>query len=143
MILEGAYGTFGSVVLVYVRGYELVSDITVILNGTLVFGADFIINHLEVDLVALQSEAVHYGVVVGNAILLIIGIKRGNNYGVVVAMVVIQEILITAVRACRKCDTAEKKGEEAEEHECPKNFEGSSKKYGSCSYTEDGRGYLL
>ena len=26
-----------------------------------------------------------------------------------------------------KCDSAEKKGEEAEEHECPKNFEGSSK----------------
>ena len=77
----------------------MVSDITVILNGTLVFGADFIINHLEVDLVALQSEAVHYGVVVGNAILLILGIKRGNNYGVVVAMVVIQEILITAVRS--------------------------------------------
>ena len=29
--------------------------------------------------------------------------------------------------ACRKCESAEKKGEEAEEHECPKNFEGSSK----------------
>ena len=30
-------------------------------------------------------------------------------------------------KACRKCDSAEKKGEEAEEHECPKNFEGISK----------------
>ena len=30
-------------------------------------------------------------------------------------------------KACRKCDAAEKRGEEAEEHECPKNFEGSSK----------------
>ena len=30
-------------------------------------------------------------------------------------------------KACRKCDSAEKKGEEAEEHECPKNFKGSSK----------------
>ena len=30
-------------------------------------------------------------------------------------------------KACRNCDSAEKKGEEAEEHECPKNFEGSSK----------------
>ena len=30
-------------------------------------------------------------------------------------------------KACRKCDSAEKKGEEAEEHELPKNFEGSSK----------------
>ena len=30
-------------------------------------------------------------------------------------------------KACRKCDAAEKRREEAEEHECPKNFEGSSK----------------
>ena len=30
-------------------------------------------------------------------------------------------------KACRKCESAEKKGEEAEEHERPKNFEGSSK----------------
>ena len=30
-------------------------------------------------------------------------------------------------KACPKCDAAEKRGEEAEEHECPKNFEGSSK----------------
>ena len=30
-------------------------------------------------------------------------------------------------KACRKCGAAEKRREEAEEHECPKNFEGSSK----------------
>ena len=30
-------------------------------------------------------------------------------------------------KACRKCDSTENKGEEAEEHECPKKFEGSSK----------------
>ena len=30
-------------------------------------------------------------------------------------------------KACRKCDAAEKRGEEAEEHECPKNFKGRSK----------------
>ena len=30
-------------------------------------------------------------------------------------------------KACRKCESAEKKGEEAEEHEFPKNFKGSSK----------------
>ena len=30
-------------------------------------------------------------------------------------------------KACRKCDSAEKRGEESEEHECTKNFEGSSK----------------
>ena len=30
-------------------------------------------------------------------------------------------------KACRKCDSAEKRGEEAEEHDNPKNFEGRSK----------------
>ena len=30
-------------------------------------------------------------------------------------------------KACRKCDAADNRGEESEEHECPKNFEGSSK----------------
>ena len=30
-------------------------------------------------------------------------------------------------KACLKCHAAEKRREEAEEHECPKNFEGSSK----------------
>ena len=35
--------------------------------------------------------------------------------------------MILYSKSCRKCDAAEKRGEEAEEHECPKNFEGSSK----------------
>ena len=35
--------------------------------------------------------------------------------------------MVLYYKACRKCDSAEKKGEEAEEHECPNNFEGSSK----------------
>ena len=30
-------------------------------------------------------------------------------------------------KAWRKCDSVEKRGEESEEHECPKKFEGSSK----------------
>ena len=35
--------------------------------------------------------------------------------------------MVLYCKACRKCDSAEKKGEEAEEHECPKNFEGNLK----------------
>ena len=31
-------------------------------------------------------------------------------------------------KACRKCDAADKRGEEAEEHEYPNNFEGNSKR---------------
>ena len=30
-------------------------------------------------------------------------------------------------KVCRKCDAAEKRGGESEEHECPNNFEGRSK----------------
>ena len=36
-------------------------------------------------------------------------------------------VMVLYSQACRKCDVAEKRREEAEEHECPKNFEGSSK----------------
>ena len=35
--------------------------------------------------------------------------------------------MVLYYKACRKCDSAEKRGEEAEEHGCPKKFEGSSK----------------
>ena len=63
MVIEGAYGTFSEFLLVYVQGYELVSDLPVILNVTLVFGANFVVKNLEVDLVTLRIEVVHYGVV--------------------------------------------------------------------------------
>ena len=36
-------------------------------------------------------------------------------------------VMVLYSKACRNCDTAEKRREEAEEHECSKNFEGSSK----------------
>ena len=61
MVLEGVYDAFGGVELVYSKfsgvalvyfwGYELVSDIPVFLDYTLAFGADLVINNLEVDLV--------------------------------------------------------------------------------------------
>ena len=68
MVLEGAYGTFSRVELVYVCGYELVSYLPVLLYDMLVFDDYFVIENLEVDLVAFQSEALHYGVVVCNVI---------------------------------------------------------------------------
>ena len=36
-------------------------------------------------------------------------------------------VMVLYSKAYRKCDSAIKIGDEAEEHECPKNFEGSSK----------------
>ena len=35
--------------------------------------------------------------------------------------------MVLYYKAFQKCDSAEQRGEEAEEHECAKNFEGSSK----------------
>ena len=35
--------------------------------------------------------------------------------------------MVLYLKACRKCDAAENRREESEEHECPKTFEGSSK----------------
>ena len=63
MVLEGLYSAFGGVVLVYIYGYKLISDITLFLDDTRVLCADLVIDHLRVDLVSSQSEEVHYGVV--------------------------------------------------------------------------------
>ena len=52
----------------------LVSDIIVFLNDRLVFGADLVVENLEVDLVSLQREAVNYGVVGYNVDLVLLGI---------------------------------------------------------------------
>ena len=35
--------------------------------------------------------------------------------------------MVLCSKACQKCDAAENRGAEAEEYECPKNFERSSK----------------
>ena len=61
MILLLAYSSFGGIVSVFVLGYNLVSDLPVFLDDTLVLCTDLVIDNLEVDLLALQSEAVHYG----------------------------------------------------------------------------------
>ena len=81
---------------VYVWGYELVSDLLVFLYDTLVFYADLVIDNLEVDLVASQSDVVHYEVVGSNAILVLLGIEGGNNNFVGVEMVGVQDVLVTA-----------------------------------------------
>ena len=51
-----------------------VRDIIVFLDERLVFDTDFVIENLEVDLVALQSEAVNYGAVGCNTVIVLLGI---------------------------------------------------------------------
>ena len=99
MVLEGAYGMFGGVALVYVWGYETVIDFPAFLEKTLVFGADLVIDNLEVDLVASQSEAEHYVVVGCNAILVLLGIAGGGKDCVGVAMIGGNYSLVTAARS--------------------------------------------
>ena len=87
MLLEGAHIAFVGVALVYVWGYDLISDLPVLLNDTLAFCTDLVIKNLEVDLVDLRSEAVHYGVVGYNAILVLLCSEGGNKDCVGVSMV--------------------------------------------------------
>ena len=79
VVFEGAYGAFSGVALVHVWGYEVVSDIPVFLNDTILFSDDFVINNLEVELVDLQSEVVHNGVVGCNTILVLLSLEVGNK----------------------------------------------------------------
>ena len=57
----------------------MVIYLPVFLDNTLVFCADLVIENLKVDLVALQSEAVYYGVVGFNEILVLLGIGGGKK----------------------------------------------------------------
>ena len=59
------------------------------------FCADNIVENSEVDLVASQSEAVHYEVVGCNAILSLLGIEGGYMACVGVNMVGVQYVLVT------------------------------------------------
>ena len=96
MVLEGAYGALRGVASVYVLGYELVSDIPVFLDDTLVFGAELVIENLEVELVASLSEVVHYVFLGYNVILVLLGLEGGDKDFVGVKMVGGQYVLATA-----------------------------------------------
>ena len=75
----------------------LVSDIIVFLGDRLVFVSDLVIENLEVDLVALHSDAVNYGVVGCNAVLVIIGLEGGYKDCVGLKFLGGYYVLITAV----------------------------------------------
>ena len=60
------------------------------------FGADLVINNLEVDLVASQIEAVHYGFLGLNAIHVLLGIEEGEYVYVRVAIVGGPYVLVAA-----------------------------------------------
>ena len=57
----------------------LVSDMIVFLSDRLVFCADLVIENLEVDLVALQSDAVNYVVVGCNVVFVLLVLEGGDK----------------------------------------------------------------
>ena len=94
VVLEGEYGTFISVASLHVCGYKMVCDIPVFLDDTIVFDTELVINNLEVDLVALQSEAVHDGILGCNEMLVSLVIEGGNKDCVGITMLGGQDVLI-------------------------------------------------
>jgi hypothetical protein len=60
---EGLNGLLGSIAMMYVRRNKLVPNLPLVHNGGLEFGADFVVEDLESNVVPTVSEAAHDGVV--------------------------------------------------------------------------------
>ncbi len=59
---------FGSIVTMYVRRDELIPNLPLVHYGGLEFGADFIVEVLEINVVPMVGKAAHDGVVGGQSI---------------------------------------------------------------------------
>ncbi len=57
----------GSIAMMYARRDELIPDLALVHYGGLEFGADFIVEDLEIDIVPTVGEAEHDGVVGGHS----------------------------------------------------------------------------
>jgi hypothetical protein len=62
---EGLNGLFGSIATMYVWRDELIPDLPLVHYGSLEFGADFIVEDLEINVVPTVGKAVHDGAVGG------------------------------------------------------------------------------
>ncbi len=67
MGFEGLNGSFGSIATMYVWMDKLIPDLPLVLYGGLEFGADFIVEDLEINAVPTVGKAVHDGVVGGQS----------------------------------------------------------------------------
>ncbi len=63
MGFEGLNGLLGSIAIMCVRRDKLVPDLPLVHYGGLKFGADFIVEDLEINVVPTVGKAVHDGVV--------------------------------------------------------------------------------
>ncbi len=61
-------GALGSITRMYVRRDKLVANLPLVHNGGLEFGADFIVEDLEINVVPMIGEAVHDGAIGGQLV---------------------------------------------------------------------------
>ncbi len=61
-------GLLCSIATIYVRRDELVPNLPLVQNGGLEFGADFIVEDLEINVVPTVGKAAHNGVVGGHVL---------------------------------------------------------------------------
>ncbi len=96
MGLEGLNGLLGSIVTMYVRRDKLVLDLPLVHNGGLEFGADFIVEDLEINIVPTVGEAAYDGVVGGQLVLVGPVNIRGSEDCVAAAMEGDGNVLVAA-----------------------------------------------
>ena len=94
MIFEGVDGPFRSITVMDIQRNELVGNFPVLLNNTLALGADFIVEDLEVNLVAARGEMMHGGVVSIDVILVLLGFEWCNEDGVGITVVCSHCVLV-------------------------------------------------
>ncbi len=68
MGLEGLNGTLGGIATIDIQRDKLVTNFPLVHNGGPKFGADLVVEDLEIDVVATVGEAAHDGVVGGQSV---------------------------------------------------------------------------
>ncbi len=96
MGLEDLDGLLYSIATMYVRRDELVRNFPFVYNDGLEFGADFIVEDLEIDIIPTVGEAAHDGVVCGQSVFVGPVDIRGTEDCVAVAVEGNGDVLIAA-----------------------------------------------
>ena len=72
----------GSIAAMHVRRHELVGDFSLFLDNKLLLCANLVVKDLKTDLVAVNAEMLHDGIIGDDAILVLLGFEWSNNDGV-------------------------------------------------------------
>ncbi len=104
MGLEGLNGLLGSIARMYIWSNELVPNLPLVHNGGLEFGADFIVEDLEINIVPTVGEAAHDGVV-GSPLVFVGPVNIRSAEGcIAVAVESNGDVLVAAASPEQVCD---------------------------------------